>query len=418
MLKLRSRADKKIIMARLSVWAMLVLMSTPSWASTSNDFATYATETSNKVNVLVDIFSYVSYFIGAVFAALGISELRRVADGSSGGQIAVRQPLAKLGFGGMFLALPFMTALLQNVMTGTGSWNFTALNAYRFGPLDIKDGALSGFIANGIFNVGVLVDVATIVAYIVGVYFVMRGIQMLRLHVDNPGQHQIADALKRLGAGGALFSLPFILHVVRHTFGMQKTGAGITNTGWSTSSTSGGLDGMMLNFVADIVNPALYAIEIFCFVAGVIMVLFAIQRMVKSAQDGPRGPLGAGTIAMFVIAGLLISFPQLMEALNISITGNSSALTKVSFMSTSASTELDESAKNVISGVLAFMAVVGFLSVVRGLFLLKTLTEGGQATLMQVVVHLVAGALCVNLGALINAIQKTLGIDNFLLTFS
>lgn len=408
----------------MSFAAMMLLMTMPAWASsqgdaTGSDFSSYATATANKTSVLVDIFSYVSYFVGAVFAALGVSDLRRVADGSAGGQISLRQPLAKIFFGGLFLALPFATMVMQDMMAGGSAYEVHSGSAYRFGPLNIQDGALSGFIANGIFNVAVLIDVAAVASYIIGVFLVMRGIQLLRLHVDNPAQHNIADALKRLGAGGALFGLPFMVHVIRQTFGVNSYSGGIAATGWSTSNAGGsGLDGKMLNFVSDVVNPSIAAIEIFCFVAGVVMAMFAIQRMIKSAQDGPRGPLTAGTIAMFVVSGLLISFPQLMEALNISITGGSAALTQVNFMSESGSGELDQSAKNVISGVLAFMAVVGFLSVVRGLFLLKTLAEGGQATLMQVVVHLVAGALCVNLGALINAVQTTLGIGDFLVTFS
>lgn len=397
-------------------------------ATSAQDFTSYAAGVSNNVNVLIDIFAYVSYLMGAVFAAMGISELRRIADGSGGGSVALRQPISKLVIGGMLLALPAITSVLQNTFGTTGQGQeWTAAGLFRLDVLlPSSEGSLGSMITGVSEQMKILVDVSAVMAYIIGVFFTMRGLQLLRTHIDNPGNAPLPESLKRLAVGGALFSLPFIVKVVVSSFGTEGFGygggTGIINTGWSSdmmaSGANGGLDGMLLHFVGNIANPAYRAIEVFCFVAGVVLIFFGMQRLVRTAQDGPRGPLTLGTITMFVVAGLLISFPQLLEALNISVTGHTAALTTVGFMSETGEGDLDKAARNVMSAVLAFMAVVGFLSVVRGLFLLKTLAEGGQATLMQVTVHFVAGALCINLGALINAIQRTLGLNDFVVTFS
>ena len=151
-----------------------------------------------------------------------------------------------------------------------------------------------------------------------------------------------------------------------------------------------------------------------------MMVLFAMQRLVRMAQDGPHGPLGFGTITMFVVAGCLLSFPQLLSALDMSLLGGGQALTKVEFMSgTGVDAAQLQNAKNVFSAVLAFMAVIGFLSVVRGLFLLKGFAEGAQgASMMSVVTHIVAGSIAINLGSFINAVQTSLGITSFPVTFN
>ncbi len=211
-----------------------------------------------------------------------------------------------------------------------------------------------------------------------------------------------------------------IVNVVAKTFGVA--GSGIKNSGFSVTNSSGsqGLDGMMVHFISDIANPAYHAIEYFCYIAGILMIFFAMQRLVRTAQDGPRGPLSFGTITMFVVAGILLSFPQLLTSLNMSLTGTADAKTQVTLMALGGVDQAQlQNAQNIFSAVLAFMAVIGFLSVVRGLFLLKSFAEGGQqASMMSVVTHIVAGALAINLGAFINAVQTSLGVTDFPVTFN
>lgn len=416
--------------------AFVFLVTGQAWAQDAGgggggvgDFTEYATDVTNNTTILVEIFNYFSFMAAIVLVALAIGEMRRIVDGTGGGGLAWRQPLAKLGFGGALFALPYMTRMAQATMGGgpgsdMGSWGFLQLMGFTFGGYSIDENGLSGFIRNGINNIAVLVDVACVVAFIIGVWFFMRGIQLLKNHIENPGNSPLPDALKRLAVGGALFSLPILVKIARTTFGAGFGSSGSGNSGWNISSSAGsGLDGMMIHFMRDLVTPATYAIEAFCFTAGVIMILFAMQRLVRTAQDGPRGPLGAGTIAMFVIAGILLSFPQFASVIGNSLTDDGMSLTRIeaNFLSEAgADAAQKQNAINVMSAVIAFMAVIGFLSIVRGLFMLKTLAEGGQATLMQVTVHLVAGAMCVNLGAVINAVQSSLGLSpsDFAVVFS
>jgi len=73
----------------------------------------------------------------------------------------------------------------------------------------------------------------------------------------------------------------------------------------------------------------------------------------------------------------------------------------------------------VITSVLKFVILIGLISFVRGLFIIRSVAEGNQqASMMAGVTHIVAGSVAVNLGPLINAVQTTLGITAYGITFS
>lgn len=391
--------------------ALILAMSAHAGGATSNSMVTqYAMFVGDNTAVFVDILSYVAFVMGIVFGAMGVNEIRKSVENPNN---PMKNGISKLVFGGMFLAFPFMVDIALTTMGGYDFDPFALIltNKFFFSDKVIKSGALSGLMANSINSVTVLVNVASFLAFLVGTWFVLRGLQMLRTHIENPGNAPLPESMKRLAVGGALLSLPMIVNIVFETF--AAFGPSVTNKGFDVTTSGGGLDGLMVNFIKDIANPAYMAIEVFCYIAGVLLVFFAMQRMVKTAQDGPNGPLGFGTIATFIVAGLLLSFPQLLANVTESIFGTSQSLTRVQFMSLSGAIDENQvkNAKNVFSAVLAFMAVIGFLSVLRGLFLFRAFAQGNsQATMMSVVTHIVAGALCVNLGGFINAVQASLGL--------
>lgn len=378
----------------------------------------YANQVDNRIDDMPATVNYIAFVLGAILVALGLSEMRKYVEGS--GQIALKQPLIKLGFGGAFLAFPFIAGVMFDTMLLEADFfDLKKSNVFLFKSMAVNAQGLSGLIANSINQAMVFINIAAFAGFFIATFLTMRGIQMLRAHMENPGQNPLPEAIKRLGVGGLLFALPVAVNVVVKTFG--ATADAMRNTGYNvTDGSGGGLDGMLVNFVKDISNPAFFGIELFCYIAGILMILFALQRLVRTAQDGPRGPLGFGTIVMFIVAALLLSFPQFISTIDSSIIGGTGgkALTQVKFMSTIESAGNTQQAKNVFGAVLAFMAVIGFLSVVRGLFLLKSFADGNQqASMMSVVTHIVAGSLAINLGTFINAVQTSLGVTDFPVTF-
>jgi len=90
-------------------------------AAGSNDLEKYSKAVSGKTNVIVDIISYICYIGGAILAALGIVDLKKHVEQPT--QVKMKDGLAKLGFGGMLLALPYFTDVIQDTMVADGNGN-------------------------------------------------------------------------------------------------------------------------------------------------------------------------------------------------------------------------------------------------------------------------------------------------------
>jgi hypothetical protein len=140
----------------------------------------------------------------------------------------------------------------------------------------------------------------------------------------------------------------------------------------------------------------------------------------KTAQEGPRGPGGIGTIMTFITGGALFSLSRMMGAWTTSLFSS----TQVSnYANMSFTGGLDATAvahvHNVISAVLGFMMIVGWISFIRGWFILREVAEGNhQASVMAAMTHLFGGALAINLGGVINAVETTFGLNGYGVAFT
>lgn len=269
----------------------------------------------------------------------------------------------------------------------------------------------------------------TLLSYILGTIIGLWAILKIRDHVNNPSQTALHEGISRLFAAGAFFALPIVALALQ--FSVTPTVLAIsviagTNSGFvSGTPTCGGansLDLAMACFMDDILGPSHVLLNFFCFCAGLIFVMIGISRLTKSAQEGARGPGGIGTLSTFVIGGLLMSATTILRALSGSLFGifGTQTATQASLAYTGSMSPAETAAAyNVIDAVLKFMIVIGMISFVRGLFIMRDVSEGSQgASTMAGMTHIIGGALAVNLGPLLNAVQTTLGITAFGVTFS
>jgi hypothetical protein len=264
-----------------------------------------------------------------------------------------------------------------------------------------------------------LPDFISIISTLIGILFVTLGIYKLKNHTEF-GQQSVplADPLKLLFAGALMMTLPTVASVVATTFG----GVGAEqDIGWDDSASgAGGLDGMLVNFMSNIYGPMVNLMVFFCYVAGAALMLIAVHRFTKTAQEGPRGPTGLGTIATFVLAGVLFSVAPSVGTLTETLFGGRNSMTSVEFLALSDTMgEGSAHAENVVMSVLAFLIIVGILSIIRGFFVLRGVAEGNQQmTMMGGVSHVIAGAILVNFGKFANIIQNTLGIGGYGVLFN
>ncbi len=283
-------------------------------------------------------------------------------------------------------------------------------------------GGLGQVICNVQTAMGGFPEILSIFAYISAMLMAVTGTLKMVEHVSDPRSVPVWEPVKRYLAGGFLFALPYTIEILVNGV---STGLGTigNSNGMAGNISGGGLDAMLVRLMSDIWSPMLLSITWFSYMAAFIFMLIGIHRLLKSAQDGPRGPAGIGTIMTFVVAGALFSIDSMLAAFSGSmfsaVAGGANVHTYGVLAQTTGDANVDDHIAATIGVGVAFMVIVGWISFVRGFFIIRGVAEGDQqASLMAGVTHLLGGALAVNIGPVIEAVQSTLGLSAYGLNFT
>lgn len=248
--------------------------------------------------------------------------------------------------------------------------------------------------------------------YLFGIFIGVWAIAKLIAHVNNPNQTTVWEPIQRAVVAGALFALPIVMEAAYQTL-TNGNNQGLQVFGWSGTPTGGGLDAMVVALMSDAYKPMANLLMFFAYMAGVVLVIIGIMRLMKSAQEGARGPGGFGTIMTFLVAGALFSADEMMAAASNTLFGTEVvAMTAVLNFNAGLQAVEEQHILAVISAVLAFVMILGWISFIRGFFIIRDIAEGNQqASLMSGMTHIFGGALAINLGPVLNAVQTTFGLD-------
>ncbi|MBL1148286.1 MAG: hypothetical protein HND56_01625 [Pseudomonadota bacterium] len=267
-------------------------------------------------------------------------------------------------------------------------------------------------------------NILTTIAFIGGIVLAVTGVLKLKNHVDNPNQVPLSDGIKRLIAGGAFLGLPVTTNVIKGSLFGNDGGELGSGTGFGVKAAKAlpvALDNVAVTFITNMATPMKYLLISFTFITGLAMILVGISRLIKTAQEGPRGPAGMGTFFTFACGMALMAIGQSMGTFNVSIFGDGTMKNYAVFSATAKAAlgKSEQQMRNVIGSVLIFVSLVGFIAFMRGLFILKLVADGNQNhSITQALTFLIGGALAVNLGAVINAVQSTIGYNAIGFTFT
>ncbi len=416
--------------------------------SGSLDFNAILANVILSIRSLPGLITAFSYLLGLVLVVSGVLKAKEHVDMPE--QTKISESVIRLLTGGALLTMPTIYSAMFNTIDGTGG--LLSGVATLFGTLDLANesgydsetctglaaGTIGALMCETAERTGLFPAFLTAISYLFGLVMGVWGVLKIRDHVLNPQQTGVFEGISRLMAGGAFFALPVLIEVFRNTLtngglfnslfqakGFVSDVGGLAyNTGsigaCPTSVTGMSLDVILLCFTSDILTPINVILTFFAFVAGIIFIMIGISRLIKGAQEGAKAPGGLGTIMTFLIGGALISYNDLMRAATQTLTGNGSTLTYGDLNYTTGMTTAEtEAAHAIISSIVKFMIVIGIISFVRGLFIVRNVAEGNQqASMMAGVTHIVGGALAVNIGPVINAVQATLGTTGLGVTFS
>ncbi|MGQ0527148.1 MAG: hypothetical protein ACT4OY_03840 [Alphaproteobacteria bacterium] len=404
------------------------------------DFNSVMASMIESISDVPGFISALAYLLGLVLGVSGLLKLKDHVENPE--QNPLREGVIRLLIGGALFGLTTVyQAMAETMPDGFDiSSIFAVLNFLSSGYASgfLLCNPLGGFMSGGsigdslcsiLTHTGAFPAFLTAISYLLGLVFGFWGIFKIKAHVINPSQTSISEGISRLLAGGAFFTLPILIEVARNTVVNPVSGI----FGWAVGPVTGyneptagacaggaeGLDCAMISMMNDLLGPMHVVLNFFALCAGMVFIMIGISRLIKSAQDGARGPGGLGTIGTFLAGGALISYNELVRAASRSLS-MSDALGKTHTYVEMAMADTPELAQahTVISAILKFMIIVGLISFVRGVFIIRGVAEGNnQSSLMAGATHVVGGALAVNLGPLIMAVQNTLGVSSGI-TFS
>lgn len=396
----------------------------------------------NSISDVPGLVSITSYLLGILLTISGLLKARDHVDDPE--RTTIREPLIRLLIAGALFAIPTVFDAMYNTIADGGTIGVFFTNVLLSFASSSEDPTLNPLLicpVRGMLPItpklGDVICSAEMsavglpvflfmISYIIGLFFGIWGLMKIRDHVLSPMQTGLSEGVTRLLAGGGFFALPFVAEIMTGSITPATLAVfqvGPTNTTFNESlgacTGTNSLDQAFGCLMQDILIPSHTMINFFSTAAGLIFIMIGISRVIKSAQDGPKGPGGRGTIATFVTGGILISANAILRAVSASLFNNQVTSTYASLTYTGTMSAAETQATyNLISAVLKFMIIIGIISFVRGIFIIRDVAEGNQqASTMAALTHIIGGALAVNLGPLLNAVQNTLGVTAFGVAF-
>ncbi len=364
------------------------------------------------------LLSSLAYFLGLV---IGIGGVFKIKEHIEDERTPLKEGVIRFIIAGALIASPVVIESIKMAVVGTGSLISALLgtNAEEAVAGCASTGTGLGSLMCNLFETTqYFPNFLTVAAYMAGTAFAFWAILQFQEHVTNPQQTKFWDPFSKMLAAGGLLALPSIASAV---VGSVTEGVGEnTDTGFNESeAATSGLDGLLSNLMTDIYGPFIFLLNSFGIIAGLILIFIGITRLMKSSQEGAKGPGGIGTIMTFIAGGALISFSPMISVFLGSVFDGSVSQTYASLTYT---TGMDNNAiarsNTVIASIMRFVLLLGLISIMRGIFIVRGVSEGNsQASMMAGMTHIIGGAMAVNLGGIIQAAQTTLGITTYGLTF-
>lgn len=133
------------------------------------------------------------------------------------------------------------------------------------------------------------------------------------------------------------------------------------------------------NIVA-VLDPLQGLVSGICFLIGFVMTIQALKQAQRRQEMGAGQGGWNGPISSFITAAMFLSLPTLLNVLNVSLFGVTaqSAASVFSYADSTIGAINEESAREMISGLVMIVQFMGIIAVCRGLYLLNQSAQGAQ----------------------------------------
>ena len=218
--------------------------------------------------------------------------------------------------------------------------------------------------------------------------------------------------IQRFFGAAALFSLPGVITLLQVSF-FGKSPTTYSHTWGGGAATGDGLDAALVHMVGDVVPAMGPLIGFIAFFSGLMMVVGAVVAL--SNQGHMDDKINKKQIAArFFVGTLLMTFASSVGAMLNTVFGSatSNAVGTLAYDKAGMTAADGAQVDVVFNAIFAWLAMIGLIAILRGLWVLKNSLEDGSKGLTAPLTHLIAGAALVNIVPAIHMIQSTLGCDS------
>ena len=169
-----------------------------------------------------------------------------------------------------------------------------------------------------------------------------------------------------------------------------------------------GLADALVRAVGIVLSPGKALISIACYAIGLCAALVGLLRLMRSSDQGMRGPGGAGTAATFLLSAVFLAFPEVVSAFGETLFGERVAGAGASLAYAGGNAPQYDLVLWAVFKVVEFVGLFWFL---KGWFVLRdSADERNGATAGKAFAHILGGVCAWHILWVIDRVQSTLGI--------
>ena len=246
--------------------------------------------------------------------------------------------------------------------------------------------------------------------YIAGVILGIQTILLLHRYSQKPGDPPLYGILYRATGSSMFLSLPALAAYLRQTVFNEQTATFTSKWSAEAAGDGEGLDFALVNMVNDVKGALVYIVATIGFLSGLFMIASALRGL--SDMHNRQSQLTARHIIVrFGVGTALISMVSTVNTLLNTLFGNTTSDATATLAYDASVLDADSAAHvaAVMDAIFVWMALIGMISILRGMWVLKESIEG-QKGLTAPLTHLIAGACLMNCGPFVAMCEATLGI--------
>ena len=170
----------------------------------------------------------------------------------------------------------------------------------------------------------------------------------------------------------------------------------------------------MISLVRDLEPGLLILAAAVCYLLALMALAQGLLRLLKTSEDKFHAPSAGGTALSFLICIVLAALPSWLDAATESLfgTANPPGTASLGYRGTPWSGGRGADYDALLAAVFALVALVGLFAFIRGAFVLRAAADARPGTSgARAFAHMAGGIAAWHLGAVIDALQTSLGIE-------